>query len=291
MHLTRATGGRRLASTAASTMATATAAQGFGGGRWNGGNFSYNTAVMRVNTTVIRNTYVDRTVITNVNVNRVSYNGGQGGINCAAKPGSSLRRSTRSASDPRTHRCSSNAWPSQDKANFASVNHGTPVHAALAKPAASAADFNHAVPAHGAKPVNANETRPVATAKPATRPVVESHPVPKPADKPDPLPRVRYRKTSRQHDPRQSRQPRRPTAESRPAPKPVNETKPAPTPRPTAAVRPESKPAPIQHAAKPAQQPRPETRPTPESRPAQATQRPEPAVKTISAGETCSDRG
>src|SRR5271154_540755 len=36
---------------------------GYGGGRWNGGNFNYNTAVTRVNTTVIRATYVDRTVI------------------------------------------------------------------------------------------------------------------------------------------------------------------------------------------------------------------------------------
>jgi len=54
---------------------------GFGGGRWNGGYFNYNTAVVRVNTTIIRNTYIDRTVITNVNMNRMSYNGGQGGIN------------------------------------------------------------------------------------------------------------------------------------------------------------------------------------------------------------------
>ena len=63
---------------------------GFYGGRWNGRYFSYNTAVMRVNTTVIHNTYVDRTVIRNITVNRVSYNGGRGGIESASdgSPGS-----------------------------------------------------------------------------------------------------------------------------------------------------------------------------------------------------------
>src|SRR6201984_1269289 len=33
---------------------------GFGGGMWSGGFFRYNTAVMNVNTTVVRNVYVNR---------------------------------------------------------------------------------------------------------------------------------------------------------------------------------------------------------------------------------------
>ena len=55
---------------------------GYVGGGWYGNVFRYNTAVTNVNTTVIRNVYVDRTVIVNnnVNVTRVSYNGGPGGI-------------------------------------------------------------------------------------------------------------------------------------------------------------------------------------------------------------------
>lgn len=53
---------------------------GFVVGRWNGGVFEYNTAVMSVNTTVVHNTYVDKTVVVNnTTVNRVSYNGGTGG--------------------------------------------------------------------------------------------------------------------------------------------------------------------------------------------------------------------
>jgi len=55
---------------------------GFYGGRWNNGHFFYNTAVWQVNTTVIRNVYVDRTVIVNNHVDEthVSYNGGEGGV-------------------------------------------------------------------------------------------------------------------------------------------------------------------------------------------------------------------
>ncbi|MGH9617235.1 MAG: YXWGXW repeat-containing protein [Acidobacteriaceae bacterium] len=59
---------------------------GFVGGRWAGGVFRYNTAVMRVDTTVIHNTYVDRKVIYNRTVinNHASFNG----------PGGSMARPT-----------------------------------------------------------------------------------------------------------------------------------------------------------------------------------------------------
>ena len=53
---------------------------GFYGGRWEGGHFAYNAAVLHVNTTVIHNTYIDNTVIRNTTViNRTSFNG-PGGI-------------------------------------------------------------------------------------------------------------------------------------------------------------------------------------------------------------------
>ncbi len=53
---------------------------GFVGGHWDHDRFYYNTAVWRVNTRVVRNVYVDHDVVRNVRVNRVSYNGGHGGI-------------------------------------------------------------------------------------------------------------------------------------------------------------------------------------------------------------------
>lgn len=52
---------------------------GFYGGEWRGDRFFYNTAVVRVNTTVIRNVYVNNTVIERNN-SHVAFNGGQGGV-------------------------------------------------------------------------------------------------------------------------------------------------------------------------------------------------------------------
>ena len=57
---------------------------GFAGGEWRGGRFAYNTAVVNVNTTVVHNTFVDRTVVhENVGV-RASFNGGPGGTTAVA---------------------------------------------------------------------------------------------------------------------------------------------------------------------------------------------------------------
>ena len=52
---------------------------GYTGGRWRGHEFYYNRAVSNVNVN-IRNVYVNRTVVRNVNERRVSYHGGRGGI-------------------------------------------------------------------------------------------------------------------------------------------------------------------------------------------------------------------
>ena len=57
---------------------------GYWGGRWSGNTFQYNTAVTRVNKTVINNTYVNNSFQKNVNANRTSFNGGNGGIKAEA---------------------------------------------------------------------------------------------------------------------------------------------------------------------------------------------------------------
>jgi hypothetical protein len=51
--------------------------EGFEGGRWQNGQFYYNRSVSNVNVTNIHNVYNERVNTTN---NRVSYNGGSGGI-------------------------------------------------------------------------------------------------------------------------------------------------------------------------------------------------------------------
>jgi hypothetical protein len=52
---------------------------GYEGGYWRGNQFYYNRSVTNINTTNITNVY-NRTVVNNVNVTRVSYNGGAGGV-------------------------------------------------------------------------------------------------------------------------------------------------------------------------------------------------------------------
>jgi hypothetical protein len=55
--------------------------EGFEGGRWDNGHFFYNRSVTNVNVTVIHNVYNTTVVNETRNVTRVSYNGGEGGIN------------------------------------------------------------------------------------------------------------------------------------------------------------------------------------------------------------------
>jgi WXXGXW repeat (2 copies) len=106
---------------------------GFVGGEWRGGRFAYNTAVLRVNTTVVRNVYVNRTVVVNERVvNRTSFNGGPGGINrreneeeLRASHESHIQRTSLQASHERT--------AGSNRANFASENHGRPATAAMSR--------------------------------------------------------------------------------------------------------------------------------------------------------------
>ena len=52
---------------------------GYEGGRWQNGQFYYNQSVNNVNVTTIRTVY--NTPVNNTTVSRVSYNGGNGGVN------------------------------------------------------------------------------------------------------------------------------------------------------------------------------------------------------------------
>jgi hypothetical protein len=119
---------------------------GFVGGRWNGGVFAYNTAVMHVNTTVIHNTYVDRTVVNNVTVNNhVSYNGGTGGV--SAQPTASERAAENEHHvAPTAMQTQHEHTASTNRALLASENHGKPAIAATTKPG----EFSHGVVAAGA---------------------------------------------------------------------------------------------------------------------------------------------
>ena len=106
---------------------------GFVGGRWEHGAFAYNTAVMHVNTTVIHTTYVDRTVVRTETVNRVSFNGGTGGI--------TARASASEMAAEHDHHIAPTAMQTQhehsastNRGLLASENHGRPAIAATAHP-------------------------------------------------------------------------------------------------------------------------------------------------------------
>src|SRR5260370_22404814 len=55
--------------------------RGYEGGRWEHHRFYYNRSVNNINVTEIHNTYNTTIINNNTTINRVSYNGGNGGIN------------------------------------------------------------------------------------------------------------------------------------------------------------------------------------------------------------------
>ena len=107
---------------------------GYYGGYWRGRDFYYNRAVNHVNVDNVHNVY-NRTVVNNVNVTRVSYNGGPHGIQ--ARPTSNqlaAERGRHVEATPTQLRHQQDAR--KDRAQWASVNHGKPAIAATPKPGA-----------------------------------------------------------------------------------------------------------------------------------------------------------
>jgi hypothetical protein len=115
---------------------------GFGGGRWDGGHFFYNRAVMNVNITEIHNVYNTRVEENN---NHVSYNGGNGGVVARATPeeeAAARGRHLPPVAEQTQHESAARSNPSLR----ASANHGNPPIGATARPG----DFEHsAAPARG----------------------------------------------------------------------------------------------------------------------------------------------
>jgi hypothetical protein len=103
---------------------------GYDGGRWDRGRFSYNTAVNHIDTRSIHDVYNTRV---DERTNRVSYNGGNGGIN--------ERATTEEESAGRENHVSpvaaqtQHAWSARsDPQERFTANHGTPPVAATSRP-------------------------------------------------------------------------------------------------------------------------------------------------------------
>jgi hypothetical protein len=109
---------------------------GFWGGRWEGGHFAYNTAVVNVNTTIIHNTYVDRSFPASVGAH-TAFNGGAGGIQ--ARPSAQEQQwSHENHIAPTAEQQSHVQLAHADRSNFASANGGHPVNAAFSRPGSTA---------------------------------------------------------------------------------------------------------------------------------------------------------
>jgi hypothetical protein len=105
---------------------------GYVGGRWNRNVFVYNTSITNVNRNVIRNVYSDPGVAMH-SWNRVSYNGGRGGIGARPTAGQ-LAVAHQRYSGPTTVQTQHARYAATNRASFAAVNHGRPATAAVARP-------------------------------------------------------------------------------------------------------------------------------------------------------------
>ena len=145
--------------------------EGYEGGRWDNGHFAYNRSVNNVNVTNIHNTYNTTVINNNTTVNRVSYNGGEGGISARPRQeeeAAARERHIAPVAVQTEHAQAARANPEQR----ASVNHGKPAIAATPRP--GALSDRAAVPAKEAgapykPPVNGAAAQPPANT-PAPRP-------------------------------------------------------------------------------------------------------------------------
>jgi hypothetical protein len=129
--------------------------------------YHYNTAVTNVNTTIIHNTYHTTVINNNTTINRVSYNGGHGGM--MARPTSRELVAEREHHTQPTHLQMQHEQAARSNRDFlASENHGHPRVAASAKPgefhgagvvSAHQSNANHRQP-YGSEGANRHDDRP-----------------------------------------------------------------------------------------------------------------------------------
>jgi hypothetical protein len=115
---------------------------GYQGGYWDGGHFNYNRSVNNVNVSMMRNVYSHN--VPERGGNRVSFNGGSGGVQMHARP-AELAAQREQHSAPMRGQLQNERSASTNRAQFANMNHGQPANAAANRPLA--ADRNVRVPA------------------------------------------------------------------------------------------------------------------------------------------------
>jgi hypothetical protein len=244
---------------------------GFVGGRWSNNVFRYNTAVLPVtNTTIIKNVYVDKTVVVNV-TNRVSYNGGPNGT--SARPTASELTVGRAPHVGLTAAQQQHVQvAAQDRALLAKVNAGKPPVVSAPRPFTPQAKPAGFVPVTSSDRVAA--PRPVAPRTAAPRPVATRPPV---------VPRTAAPRPVATRPVTTRPVPARPVAPQTAAPRPVAPQTAAPRPvvtRPITTRPVPARPVTPPTAAPPHVRPAPQVKPTPHARPhARPTPTPTPTPK------------
>ncbi len=153
---------------------------GYDGGRWSNGAFRYNTYVSHVNTAVVHNVYVDRTVYVNNSTTRVSYNGGPNGVPAHPTPQQLSVAHAPHLGMTQVQR-QHVLVASQDRRLLAKVNHNSPPVPAVARPLSTTNPPAGLVRVTAADRVNAHTAAPVVHAAPAAvhaAPVVHAAPAP-----------------------------------------------------------------------------------------------------------------
>jgi len=237
--------------------------EGYQGGRWQGGQFFYNRSVSNVNITNIHNVY--NTTVINTTVNRVSYNGGNGGINVRPRPeeeAAAHERHIPAVAVQTQHVQDARANPAQR----ASANHGTPPVAATPKPGAftdhavvrarpSGTPYNPAVNRAAVQPpVITPAARPENNARP-DRPVPNNRPESNPA----PSARPNQPEPNSRPEPNRAEPNRPPAAQPNNRPEPTRD-EPAPRPQsppPSERSQPQRTPPPAETRSAPQQRPQP----------------------------------
>jgi hypothetical protein len=126
---------------------------GYEGGYWRDGHLFYNRAVVNVGSAHITNVY-NKTVVNNISVTRVSFNGGNGGVRAQAtaqEMAAARERHIEATSVQREHAQTARGNP----ALRASSNHGHPPIAATPR----AGNFSNPVPARNAVPTGRSADR------------------------------------------------------------------------------------------------------------------------------------
>ena len=204
--------------------------EGYQGGRWQNGQFFYNSSVNNVSVTDIHNVY-NTTVIQSTTVNRVSFNGGTGGI--TARPTAQDEVAARAKHIPPVaaqtqHAQAAHTNPQQR----ASVNQGKPAVAATPKPGAftdkavvpaKAAGAPYKPPAKSAAAKPAASAPTARPAEPAARPAEPQRatPAPAPAETKRAAPEPQHAQpATRPAEPQRATPPPAPAETKRAAPEP-----------------------------------------------------------------------